>query len=193
MLESLLSFDHSLFYTLNGQNAPWLDPLMFWASKSIVWLPLFAFLFYLCLKTFGWKTITVLAALALTLTFSDQLSNLVKNDVKRLRPSNQPGMSEAVHIVNGYRGGEFGFYSAHATNTFAVAVFLLVLFQGRYRFLYVVLPGWAFLMTYTRLYLGVHYPLDLISGGVAGVLIGWFAGRVTLYFLSLQGYGTRAH
>jgi undecaprenyl-diphosphatase len=191
MLENLISFDRSLFLALNALHASWLDPVMFWASKGLIWLPLFVFLLYLVLNTFRWKTLTVLAALALMITLSDQLSNLVKNDVCRLRPSHQPELAGSVHIVKDYRGGEFGFYSAHASNTFATAVFLILLFQRRYRFLYFVLIGWAALMSYTRIYLGIHYPSDVIAGALAGCLIGWFTGRITLYFLSLQGYGIK--
>ena len=189
MLEKLLSFDRSLFLSLNALHASWLDPVMLWASKGLMWLPLYIFLLYLAVKNFRWKTLMVLAALALMVTISDQLSNLVKNDVHRLRPSNQPELAGSVHIVNDYRGGEFGFYSAHASNTFAVAVFLIVLFQRRYRYLYLVMLGWAALMSYTRIYLGIHYPLDIFAGAMAGCLIGWFTGQITLYLLSLQGNG----
>ena len=92
-----------------------------------------------------------------------------------------------VHIVKDFCGGEYGFYSAHASNTFATAVFLTILFQRRYRYLYFVLIGWAALMSYTRIYLGIHYPSDTIAGALAGCLIGWFTGRITIYLLALQG------
>ena len=189
MLEKLLSADRSLFLTLNGFHASWLDPVMYWASNGIVWLPLYFFLLGLVIKTFRLKTVTVLVAVALMMTISDQLSNLVKNDVKRLRPSHEPALAGRVHLVKEYRGGELGFYSAHASNTFALAVFLIVLFQKRYRYLYLLMITWAALMTYTRLYLGVHYPFDLLSGAVAGCLLGWFTAGITIYILSLQRQG----
>jgi undecaprenyl-diphosphatase len=120
---------------------------------------------------------------------SDQLSNLVKNDVKRLRPSHKPEIAARVHTVKEYRGGEFGYYSAHASNHFALAVFLIVLFQKRYRYLYLLMIGWAGVTTYTRIYLGVHYPLDVLSGAAAGCLLGWFTGRIIIYLFSLQRQG----
>jgi len=187
MLEKLLTFDRSLFLTLNGLHAAWLDPVMYWTSKSLVWMPLFLILLGFVINTFHWRTITVLVAVALMITVSDQLTNLVKNDTKRLRPSHEPALAASVHIVNEFRGGEFGYYSSHASNTFALAVFLILLFQKRYRYLYLLLTGWAVLMTYTRIYLGVHYPLDVLSGAAIGCLIGWFTGRITIYILSLQG------
>lgn len=187
MLEKLLSADRSLFLSLNGLHTSWLDPLMFRASNTLVWIPLFIFLTCLVIDTFRYKTITVIVALALMVTISDQLSNLVKNDTKRPRPSHEPALAARIHIVKEYRGEEFGYYSAHASNTFALAVFLIILFQKRYRYLSPLLLGWAALISYTRVYLGVHYPLDVLSGAAIGSLLGWFSGRVTIYLLSLQG------
>ncbi|MCX6281019.1 MAG: phosphatase PAP2 family protein [Bacteroidetes bacterium] len=189
MLEKLLTFDRSLFMTLNGLHTSFLDPLMYWATNPLVWLPLFMGLIILVIKTFRWKTLTVLAAVTIMITVSDQLSNVVKDDTKRLRPSHEPALARSIHIVNEYRGGEYGYYSAHASNTFALTLFLVMLFQKRYRYLYLFLFFWAALMSYTRIYLGVHYPLDVLSGAAIGCLLGWFSGRVTVYLLSLQGQG----
>ncbi len=189
MLEKFLTFDRSLFLTLNGLHASWLDPVMYWASNTLVWIPLFIFLACLVIDTFRYKMVAVILALALMITISDQLSNLVKNDTQRLRPSNEPALAAGIHIVKEYRGSDFGYYSAHASNTFALAVFLIILFQKRYRYLYLLLIGWASLMSYTRIYLGVHYPIDVLSGAAIGSLLGWFAGRITIYLLSLQGKG----
>ncbi len=189
MLEKLLTFDRSLFLFLNGHHTGWLDYVMFWASNGLVWLPLFIFILILLIDTFRWKTLTILAAVAVMITVSDQLSNMVKDDTKRPRPTHEPSIAASVHTVKEYKGGGYGFYSAHASNTFALAVFLIVLFQKRYRYLYVLLTVWAALMSYTRIYLGIHYPLDVLSGAVVGCLLGWFAARITIWILSLQGQG----
>jgi len=186
MLEKLLTFDRSLFLFLNGLHSSWLDQVMYWASNPLVWLPFFAFLLYLVIKNFRVKTFTVILGVALMITVSDQLADLSKNSLKRLRPSHEPEIAARVHSVNEYRGGEFSFYSAHASNTFALAVFLMVLFRKRYRYLGVSMIIWSSLMSYTRIYLGVHYPLDFICGAVAGCLLGYFTGRITLYLTGLQ-------
>jgi len=187
MIDKLLTLDRSFFLGLNGLHAAWLDQLMYWLSDPLVWLPFFIFLLYLVIRTFKWKTITILAAVAVMITVSDQVSDITKHSVKRLRPSNDPSLAASVHIVNGYRGGDLGYYSAHASNTFALATFLFLLFRKKYRYLYLLLFGWAALMTYTRIYLGVHFPLDIISGMIAGIFFGWCFGRLTLFLLSRQG------
>ena len=138
MLYKLLSFDRSLFLGLNGFHATWLDPLMYLATNTLVWIPLFVLLFVLVVRTFHWRTVTILVAVACMITVSDQLSNLLKNDTKRLRPSHESALAAKIHIVKEYRGSEFGFYSAHASNTFALAVFLIILFQKRFRYMYIL-------------------------------------------------------
>jgi undecaprenyl-diphosphatase len=113
---------------------------------------------------------------------SDQVANLAKITFERLRPSNEPGLP--VHIVNAYKGGLYGFYSSHASNTFSIAVFLVVLLVKRFRWIgWITLP-WALLMSYTRIYLGVHFPGDILAGIAMGCLIGYFFGRFTVYLSS---------
>jgi len=153
---------------------------MFWASKVIIWTPLFALILYLVICNFRWKTIIVVLSAAILITISDQLCNFSKNGSKRLRPSHDSSLVSEIHIVNDYRGGEFGFYSAHASSTFAIAVFLMVLFRMKYRFLPVLLFCWALLMSYTRIYLGVHYPADILAGMLIGSLLGYVFGKTTL-------------
>ena len=117
---------------------------------------------------------------------SDQGANLAKRSVHRLRPSHDPVLSGKVHIVNEYVGGELGFYSSHASNTMAIAIFLIVILNCRYRWLSAMLLPWALFMSYTRVYLGVHYPGDLLTGMVAGGILGWLGAQLCGYLLSLQ-------
>lgn len=187
MLDKILALDRSLFLGLNSLHASWLDPVMNLLTGILVWIPLFAFILFLLIRIYGYRILTIIASVAVLLLISDQISVMVKNDVQRLRPSNDPSISANVHTVNDYRGGKFGYYSSHASNSFAVAVFISLLMGKKNRYMKYLCVLWALVMSYTRIYLGVHYPLDIISGAVAGCLLGWFVGRITLYILSLQG------
>jgi undecaprenyl-diphosphatase len=186
-MEHVLALDRTVFFWLNSMHWPWLDLCIYHLTNILTWTPLILFLLYLTVRIFRIKALTVIVAVALLITASDQLSVLVKSDVGRPRPSNDPQISSMVHTVNGYKGGLYGFYSSHASNTFAVAMFLSLVLGRRIRYISWVLFLWAFLMSYTRIYLGLHYPLDILSGACAGLLLGWFTGRITLWVLSLQG------
>ena len=126
--------------------------------------------------------IVVLAALMILV--SDQLSNLAKDTFQRLRPSNEPGLM--VHLVNAYKGGDYGFYSGHATNNFSIAVFLIVLAGKRFKWIWMIALSYALIISYTRIYLGVHFPGDIIGGAIMGSLIGYLSGRLGVYLLSLR-------
>ena len=116
--------------------------------------------------------VLVLIMLVLAVTLADLLSSgLIKHLVERLRPTHDPSLGNAVHVVNGYRGGMYGFVSSHAANFFAVATFLSLLV--RHRLVTCSLFAWAVLQCYSRVYLGVHYPGDILGGIVVGVLVGF--------------------
>ena len=176
-MELLNQIDRSLFLFLNGIHSPFFDRLMFQATKTMLWLPLYLVFFYLVFRQYKWKTLIVLAIVALMILASDQLANLFKETFRRLRPSNEPGLP--VHIVNAYKGGLYGFYSSHASNTFSVAVFLIVLLGKRYRWVWITALPWALTMSYSRIYLGVHFPGDILAGMAMGCLLGFGFGRFT--------------
>jgi undecaprenyl-diphosphatase len=155
---------------------------MFWGTKSLVWLPLFLLLLFLAFRKYRWQTLWILLFTALMVTFSDQLSNVFKTLVARPRPTHEPLLT-GVHTVNGYTGGLFGFYSAHASTTMALAVFLILLLKDRYPYVLPLLLLWALFMSYTRLYLGVHYPLDLLTGIAIGAGIGYGTARLFKHFM----------
>jgi len=115
---------------------------------------------------------------------SDQLSDLVKNTVQRLRPSHQPGL--IVHIVEAYKGGTYGFYSAHATNTSSVVIFMIILLGRKYAYVYIPAILWSLFISYTRIYLGVHYPGDIFAGWIAGSLIGYLFAKVALKVIGIM-------
>jgi undecaprenyl-diphosphatase len=178
VLSSLVGVDQSVFLFLNGWHCNLLDQVMFWGTQTRVWLPLFLLLLYLSVRTYRLKALLLILTLILTITIADQSANLAKSSVQRLRPTHDPHLSEKVHVVNDYRGGQYGFYSSHAANTMAIAIFLILLLKNRYRWIAAVMIPWALFMAYTRLYLGVHYPGDLLAGMVAGGVTGWLGAQL---------------
>jgi undecaprenyl-diphosphatase len=177
MLRFLIHIDQQLFFFLNGIHNQFFDSAMVHMTGVEVWLPLYLLLLYLLIREYKWQTLVVIAFAAALILVSDQLCNIVKETVQRFRPSNDPALT-AVHIVNSYRGGTYGFYSAHASNNFAVAVFLILLIGKRFRYIIPIVLVYACLISYTRIYLGVHYPGDTIAGAIAGAIIGFCLGKL---------------
>ncbi|MCX6252456.1 MAG: phosphatase PAP2 family protein [Bacteroidetes bacterium] len=176
MLDAIRHIDQSLFLYLNSLHSPFCDVVMFWATIGWVWIPLYILFLFPVIKKYKWQTWIILVFVTSMILASDQLATLAKDYFQRLRPSNDPALLP-IHIVNGYRGGSFGFYSAHASNTFSVAVFLIFFLGKSYR--YIIIPAllWALTMSYTRIYLGVHYPGDILAGIVAGSVLGFFSAK----------------
>jgi len=172
-MEELISLDKKLFLHLNQWHAPWLDPVMFWMSQTYTWVPLYAFLLFVVFRNYGKNTWLVILCVALTITLSDQTaSGLLKPVFMRLRPSHDPELENVIHYVNGYRGGLYGFASSHASNVFALAMFFWLLFRRTYKST-IILFAWAAIVAYTRIYLGVHFPGDVMAGATIGVLAAW--------------------
>jgi undecaprenyl-diphosphatase len=177
MLERL---DQQLFLFLNSLNSPFFDQVMHAVSGRLIWVPLYlAILIYLGVK-YKRKFLIILLFIILAATLSDQFSVIVKNIVLRLRPCHEPSLAGLVHIVRGECGGMYSFVSSHATNSFDVALLSLLFIRKRWFSVSIVL--WAVVVSYSRIYLGVHYPGDVICGSVMGSLIGW--GCYSLYTLT---------
>lgn len=172
MIELIKRWDAELFFIINDQHNNGLDQIMYWLTQAEIWIPLYLLLLYLVIINFRRQTWLVLLMVGLTILIADQVtSGLMKPLFHRLRPSHDPAMEPVVHIVNDYRGGLYGFASSHAANTMGIAVFFYLLFRERYRKIKWLFL-WTFINCYTRIYLGVHFPGDIL----VGLLIGWVAG-----------------
>src|SRR5450759_3737623 len=178
MLERL---DQQLFLFLNSLNSPFWDQVMHAISGKVIWAPLYlAILIFLGLK-YKRKFLIILLFIILAVTLADQFSvQIFKNLVQRLRPCHEPSLEGLIHLVNGECGGKFGFVSTHATNSFNVALISLLFIKKRWYTISIIL--WAIVVGYSRIYLGVHYPGDVICGSLLGALIGWSIYR--LYVLT---------
>lgn len=175
--------DQELLMFFNGFHADWLDPFILLATKTIFWLPLYLILIYLIIKNNKWDSIYILIGVALTITLADQItSSFMKPFFARLRPSQEPSLAGMLHIVNNYKGGLYGFASSHAANTFGVSMIIWLVFKGRYHWIRMIFI-WAIFMSYTRIYLGVHYPGDILVGAMIGLLCGWIGYLFTKQLL----------
>jgi undecaprenyl-diphosphatase len=170
-LESLINLDTDLLLFFNGLNAPIWDQFFWIITSIVVWLPLYAVILYSIVKEHGVRAIWTFLAIALVITLCDQIaSSFFKPFFERPRPSQEPSLEGLLHLVNGYRGGKFGFISSHAANAFGLATFTSLLFKNRSYALFIF--TWAVLNSYSRIYLGVHYPGDIIGGALLGLLAG---------------------
>lgn len=170
-MEVIKQLDQSFFLFLNELHSVFWDKVMFLFSSREIWIPFYALIIYMIVKTYKKNSIYILILIGLSIAVSDQFSGLIKNTVERLRPSNDPTISNLVHIVNEYRGGTFGFFSSHASNSFTIAVIASMLFKRR--MFTITMFIWAILISYTRIYLGLHYPGDILTGWIWGALIGY--------------------
>ena len=163
--------DQQLFLFLNSFNSPFWDQVMSIISGTATWIPLYlAILIYLGVKLRK-KFLVLILTIIIAVTLSDQISVLIKNSVHRLRPCHEPSLEGMVHLVKGYCGGLYGFVSSHASNSFMVAMLCLLLIRRCWFTWFIII--WALVIGYSRIYLGVHYPGDVICGSLLGILIGW--------------------
>ncbi len=170
MLETLTRTDQQWLLWLNGHHSPFFDWLMYAVSGRFEWIPLYIVILAFIIKKYRWKSVWIILAIVVLVTLTDQTGNLLKNSVKRLRPCRDPQIGHLVHLVNNYCGGAYGFISAHAANSFGLATFISLIFKNRWVTLGMFF--WAVLVSYSRIYLGAHYPGDVICGALFGMPAG---------------------
>lgn len=172
-MSHLSSIDSDLFLYLNGLHIDWLDGVMSFITEMWGWFPLYALLVYWVVRQYGKRCWWVFIALGLVVLCSDQLaSHVCKPLFHRLRPCYNIDFQDLIHLPKGMAGGKYGFVSSHAANTFAVAAFLTPILRNYRPWPAIVLYFWAFISSYSRIYIGYHYPGDIIAGAVLGLLIG---------------------
>jgi len=178
MIDFLNTLDTNIFLFLNGINSAFFDQFMYIYTGKWIWIPFYAAIVYVFIRNWKKESIWIILAVALCITIADQLAaNVIRSWIERPRPSHEPELEGLVHIVNNLRGGRLGFVSAHAANSIGLALFCSMLF--RYKLYTWVLFAWAIVNAYSRIYLGVHYPGDLIGGAIVGI----FAALVCIFLL----------
>lgn len=170
-MTDFISKDQQLLLYLNGLGRAEFDPFWLLMSDKFVWIPLYIIFLYLLYKNYKLRNfIFILIFIGLGVAISDQLAGFFKNGVMRFRPCHTPILMEKMRLVT--CGGNYGFYSGHASNTFFLAIFLSTLLGKKIKFFSILIFIWAIIVSYSRIYLGVHFPFDVAFGAVVGVLLG---------------------
>nr|WP_315150598.1 phosphatase PAP2 family protein [uncultured Flavobacterium sp.] len=176
MLEKVLALDTQLFIYLNSLGSETYDGLWLIITKQVNWIPFFLLLFYLIYKKLGIKQTGYLLIFVAVLVFAtDQTTNLFKNTFQRPRPCNNPEINTFIRIVQSRTS--FSFFSGHAANTMAVATFLYLIFKNQFKYFWLLFL-WPLIFAYSRIYLGLHYPIDILTGYLFGFILGWLMYKV---------------
>jgi undecaprenyl-diphosphatase len=178
-MHEIIHEDQQVFLYLNNLGSEPFDRFWIMISGTWIWIPLYVIFLYLLYKNYKIRNLVfILIFIALGITFSDQLAGIFKTGIARLRPCHDPSLDHLMRKVQ--CGGQFGFYSSHASNTFFIATFMSMLLFKKYRFLPYILYFWAIVVSYSRIYLGVHFPIDILMGATMGFFIGGFFSKLTL-------------
>lgn len=180
MIDSLINYDIELLLFLNNLGTTTWDGFWLFMTNKFSAIPLYLVLLFLCYKYYGLKnTVLILVSIALLIAVSDQTSNLFKYGFKRLRPCHDDSISHLVRLVKASCGGKYSYFSAHAANSMAIAIYFGMLFKKHLKHLLSGLVLWALIVGYSRIYIGVHFPLDVLTGVFFGTVYGF-----TFYKLS---------
>ncbi|MDR3273491.1 MAG: phosphatase PAP2 family protein [Flavobacteriaceae bacterium] len=177
-MEILVHWDTQLFLFLNNLGCPQFDTFWLFVTDRLSWFPLYGILAIIIFEKFGWKkALLILVCVALMIAVSDGLASLVKGWVKRPRPCLTSSLDGLFRLVIDSCRGRYCYFSAHAANSFALAMYLSALFQKEHKYAPFLLFVWAAVVSYSRIYVGVHFPLDVLTGALVGLAIGWIFGK----------------
>lgn len=182
IMKTLNEWDTQLFLFLNGHHNTFFDFVMYWASNKWIWIPFYFLLLMIIVRLYKKRSWIVCVFIGALITISDQVSSgVIKPLVARLRPSHNPDLLELIHLSKAGPGGMYGFVSGHATNCFALFIFLSLILNAKLKWPKYVLLIWALLVSYSRVYVGVHYPGDVLGGAILGSLIGYLMAKSYFY------------
>lgn len=191
-MEEIIQFDKHLLLMVNGSDSAFLDWMVMTLTNAKTWIPLYLSLLYVVIKANRnvRGVLMIMAAAGLCVLLAGTIDDeIVKPLVARWRPTHDPQIGGLVDVVDGYRGGNYGFFSAHASNTFSIALFFSLLM--RQRLLTIGLVLWSLTNCWTRMYLGVHYPGDITVGLIWGAIVGFSVYRIYLRFATPVPYERR--
>lgn len=179
MLETLSNLDTQLFLFFNRHTSPFWDIIMYYGTLKYTWIPLYLLILFGIGRKYKLQTILIVIFIALLITMTDQLSMFSKELFERWRPCRDPELGPFINLYQGKCGGRFGFFSAHAASSFGLAYFTSKLIKRRW--FTISIFTWAAFVAYTRVYLGSHFPGDIIVGAIIGIILGWI--NIKLLFL----------
>ncbi|TLV02777.1 phosphatase PAP2 family protein [Dyadobacter luticola] len=184
-VDTLIHSDQELFLWLNGMHTPWLDAIMYWVTFKYTWVPMYILLIFFSMKPGLKKGLAAILTVIIAVVIADQItSGLMKPYFVRFRPCHEPTLNGLVHEVTGC-GGLYGFASSHASTSFALAVTWFAFLRNNVRYIGLIFV-WAALYSYSRVYVGVHYPADIFVGAIVGTLVGFMC--VLLYHTFSKRY-----
>ena len=182
MLDKLLEYDTDLFVYLNGLGSETWDGMWLLITNKLTFVPLYALILFLFYRKFGLKALLILVVVvALMITFTDQTTNIFKRGFKRFRPCACEEIMDSIRYIAERCSTNRSFFSGHAANSMAAAVLGGLLFRPVYKNAIFLLLFWAFLVAYSRIYVGVHFPLDILCGMVFGALSGFIFFKLYKY------------
>ena len=192
MIDQILQWDTEVFIFLNSLGTPTWDQFWLTYTAKFTWIPFYALLLYLIFRQMQLKAfLTTIVVVALMILIADQTANLFKNGFHRLRPCHLAELIDGMRLVKPRCGGQYGFYSAHASNTMAVAFFIGLTLKKRYKYLLYIMIVWALLMGFSRIYIGVHYPLDVLVGMLFGVVTGTLLYKLNVFIINKFNFNSK--